>query len=133
MAENWNSTQPESVSDVIDPPKRYEIWTALFPDEAVIHGCRPVIIAGTNEDYGYVTIVPLTSKLCYKQKTTHILVDGYGLISTSRGLGELVTTLPGSCLVRRIGYLSQPFDRYALRHALAVHLGLSEFSFEEAV
>lgn len=47
-------------------------------------------------------------------------------MGTSRGLGEIVTTLTCDRLVHRIGYLSEPFDRFALRHALAVHLGLSE-------
>ena len=118
--------QTSCTAGVAGPPRRYEIWTMSFPAEAAIHGCRPVIIAGTNEDYGMVTVVPLTSKLCYRQKSTHFLVTGQGLVNVSRGLGELVTTLPNSCLVRRIGYLSEPFDRFALRHALAVHLGLSE-------
>lgn len=107
-------------------PQRYEIWTASFPEGGAIQNCRPVIIVGTNEEYGQVTVIPMTSRLCYRQKSTHVLVEGQGLNEAGRALGELVTTLPNWRLRHRIGYLSDPFDRYALRHALAMHLGLSE-------
>lgn len=92
----------------------------------MIRRCRPAIIVGTNVECGQVTVIPMTTKLCYKQKKTRVLVEGQGLKETDRALGELVTTLPSCCLSHRIGYLSEPFDRFALRHALAMHLGLSE-------
>ena len=108
-------------------PVRYEIWSVAFTENDVIHNCRPSIIVGTNPDSDMVTVVPLTSQLCYRQKSTHLLVEGHGLEQTSRGLCEFVVTVPASRLRRQIGYLSDSFDRYALRHALAVHLGLTEY------
>lgn len=108
-------------------PERYDIWVTSFRDDDVIHRCRPAIVVGVNEEFGDVTVVPLTSKLCYRQKPTHVLVNEQGLEITSRGLCELVVSVPGCRLLKRIGRLSDPFDRYALRHALAVHLGLNEY------
>ena len=126
MLTNETNTQTNCTAVSAEAPQRYEIWTASFPEGGAIGSCRPAIIVGTNEDCGQVTVIPMTTKLCYKQKKTHVLVEGQGLTETSRALGELVTTLPDSRLARRIGYLSDPFDRFAVRHALAVHLGLSE-------
>ncbi len=130
---NENCTQAECTAGAPIFPHRYEIWTMSFPEGAAIHGCRPVVIVGTNEEYGQVTVVPLTSKLCYRQKPTHILIEGQGLLSASRGLGELVTTLPSTRLVHCIGLVTDSFDRLALRHALAVHLGLSEYDAESCI
>ncbi len=127
MTTSENCTQTPCPETPFEVPRRYEIWTMTFPENASIHGCRPVIIVGVDDEYSLVTVVPLTSKLCYRQKSSHILVEGRPLACTSRGLCELVTTLPYHCLVRRIGYLTEPFDRYALRHALSVHLGLDEY------
>ncbi len=126
MTTNELNTQTPCPKTPFEVPRRYEIWTMTFPEDASIRGCRPVIIVGVDDEYSLVTVVPMTSKLCYRQKSTHILVEGRPLDCTSRGLCELVTTLSKSYLVRRIGYLSEPFDRFALRHALSVHLGLSE-------
>lgn len=126
MITNETYAQTTNPAVSLELPRRYEIWTASFPEGSVIRRCRPVVIVGTNEDCGQVTVIPMTSKLCYKQKKTHVLVEGQGLNETGRALGELVTTLPNCCLSHRIGYLSDPFDRMALRHALAIHLGLSE-------
>ncbi len=126
MTTNETITQTNCTAIPTEIPQRYEIWTASFPKGGAIQNCRPVIIVGTNEEYRQVTVIPMTSRLCYRQKSTHVLVEGQGLLSPGRALGEIVTTLPCSCLVRRIGCLTEPFDRCALRHALATHLGLSE-------
>ncbi len=125
MTTNETITQTNSAIPT-EIPQRYEIWTASFPDGGAIRSCRPAIVVGTNAECGQVTVIPMTDKLCYKQKVTHVLVEGQGLQNTGRALGEIVTTLPCSCLVRRIGYISEAFDRFAIRHALAMHLGLSE-------
>lgn len=126
MTTNESCMQTECATVPMEFPHRYEIWTVSFPEGAVIRKCRPAVIVGVNEECGQVTVIPMTSKLCYKQKRTHVLVESQGLNEPGRALGELVMTLPQNCLARRIGYLSDPFDRCALRHALAVHLGLSE-------
>jgi len=126
MLTNETNTQTNCTAVSAEAPQRYEIWTVSFPEGGAIGSCRPAIIVGTNEDCGQVTVIPMTTKLCYKQKKTHVLVEGQGLTGAGRALGELVTSLPDSRLVRRIGYLSEPFDRFAVRHALATHLGLSE-------
>ncbi len=124
---NETNAQTNCTAISAELPQRYEIWTVSFPDGGAIGSCRPAIIVGTNEDCGQITVIPMTTKLCYKQKKTHVLVEGQGLTEAGRALGELVTTLPNNRLSRRIGYLSDPFDRFAVRHALATHLGLSEF------
>ncbi len=126
MLTNEINTQTNCTAASAGFPQRYEIWTASFPEGGAIQNCRPVIIVGTNEEYRQVTVVPMSSRLCYRQKSTHVLVEGQGLNKEGRALGELVTTLPSWRLGHRIGYLSEPFDRYALRHALSIHLGLSE-------
>lgn len=105
-------------------PAAYEIWLATLNGHAVIDGCRPVIVVGTDEESGLVTVVPLSSQLTYPQKHSHALISGQGLDVTSRALCEHTTTLTHQALLRRIGILSDPFDRFALRRALAVHLGL---------
>lgn len=111
--------------NTIEYPAPYELWLAAMTDHAVISGCRPVVIVGRDEQGGLVTIVPFSTELSYPQKPSHFLACGQGLDLVSRGLAEHVTTLPRRLLLRRIGYLSKPFDRLALQHALAVHLGLA--------
>ena len=103
-------------------PARYEIWIAACKNHSVIQGCRPVIVIGTDEDL--ITVVPLSSQLTYPKKHSHALISGQGLDVTSRTLCEHISTLPRRVLLRRIGYLYEPYDRFALRRALAVHLGL---------
>ena len=103
-------------------PARYEIWIAVLKNYSVVQGCRPVIVVGADE--GLITVVPLSSQLTYPQKHSHALISGQGLDITSRALCEHISTLPRHKLLRRIGYLYELYDRFALRRALAVHLGL---------
>ena len=109
--------------------KPFEIWTASLPvrrDKRMKCGCRPVVVV-SEESYGelpYVSIVPLTSELTTQQLPSHVLLCSRYLDAPSRALCEQVTTLEKRALHRRIGYVEEAFDRFALRRALATHLNL---------
>lgn len=108
----------------------FEIWTASLPvrrDKRMKCGCRPVVIVSEEsyEELPYVSIVPLTSELTAQQLPSHVLLCSRYLDAPSRALCEQVTTLEKSALHRRIGYVEEAFDRFALRRALAVHLNLT--------
>lgn len=101
----------------------FELWIAK--DFLGDHGRRPVVVisAGEGSD-APVTVIPLTSNREKTQLPTHVLLSGQGLDHISRALCEQVTTIPKTMLTRRVGQIYEPYDRFALRHALAVHLGL---------
>lgn len=110
--------------------KRFEIWLADFlPAEGGIKaGRRPVVIVSSGETYSDLplrTVVPLTKNLTSHQLPTHVLLCCRCLDYPSRALCEQVTTLDKSCLHRRIGCVDDPYDRFALNRALAVHLNLT--------
>lgn len=111
--------------------KRFEIWTADMPkksDSSLKHGRRPVIIVSDDDyyvDLPYVSIVPLTKDLTTTQLPSHVLLCSRYLDQPSRALCEQITTLDKSCLHRRIGYVEEPYDRFAINRALAVHLHLT--------
>ena len=101
----------------------FELWIAK--DCWGNHGRRPVVVISPGEgDDCPVTVVPLTSNRETTQLPTHVLLSGQGLDYISRALCERVTTIPRQILIRRIGQIFEPYDRFALRHALAIHLGL---------
>ena len=102
--------------------RQFDLWTAH--DCLGTHGRRPVIILSTEEDANTITVIPLTSNRESTQLPTHVLLSEQGLDRTSRALCERVTTIHKAELIRRIGCIYEPYDRFALRHALAVHLGL---------
>lgn len=102
--------------------KPFEMWTAW--DCLGRHDCRPVIVISQEGDTDAVTVIPLTSDRESTQLPTHVLVSEQGLDHTSRALCEKVKTIRRKTLIRRIGCVYEPYDRFALRHALAVHLGL---------
>ena len=106
------------------PTKPYEIWTAR--DCLGRHDRRPVIVVSQEDGTDTVTVVPLTSNRESTQLPTHILLSEQGLDCTSRALCEMVKSVRRGTLIRRIGCVYKPYDRFALRHALAVHLGLRE-------
>ena len=109
--------------------KPYEIWLARLPKgcERHLRVRRPVVLVSEPTAEGWVSVVPCTSNLTDAQQPTHVLLQEQGLDRDSRALCERVQTVQDSCLVRRIGYVHQPFDRYALHHALACHFGLGVF------
>ena len=101
----------------------FDIWVA--EDCWGNHGRRPVVVISSREgDDSPVTVIPLTSNRETTQLPTHVLLSGQGLDYISRALCERGTTIPRPILIRRIGQISEPYDRFALRHALAIHLGL---------
>lgn len=110
--------------NTVEYPVPYEVWLVAMTNHSVINGCRPVAIVGCDEQSGLVTVVPFSTQLTYPQKPTHFLIQGHGLDCFSRGLVEHITTLPRHVLLRRLGFLDEPFDRLALQHALLFHFGL---------
>ena len=89
-----------------------EVYGVLY-DEA--HGILPVCA---------VTAVPLTSNRKAATLPTHVCLRGYGLAATSIAKCEQVMALDKSCLIRRLGEVSDWYDRLAIQHALAEQLGI---------
>lgn len=111
--------------------KHFEIWTADLPKKpgsSMKYGRRPVIIVSDDDcyvDLPYVSIVPLTKNLTTTQLPSHILLCSRYLDQPSRVLCEQITAVDKSCLHRRIGYVEDPYDRFALNRALAAHFNLT--------
>ncbi|MCF2615679.1 type II toxin-antitoxin system PemK/MazF family toxin [Oscillibacter valericigenes] len=111
--------------------ERFELWTAdlLFPKESGLKkGRRPVVVVSDGEtigDTGFVSVVPLTRELTKEQRLSHVLLCSRYLDYPSRALCEQITTVDKARLIRRIGYVEDPFDRFAINRALAVHLHLA--------
>ena len=110
--------------------KEFEIWVAdiaTFIGDRMKAGVRPVIIVDAEADKvedKMVTVVPCTTNLRFPQRPTHVLLQGQGLEEDSRVLCERIMTVDKRILQYRIGEVWRPYDRYAIRHALAVHMGL---------
>ena len=111
--------------------KRFEIWTADMPKSVgsfMKSGCRPVIIVSGDDGYAdlsFVSVVPLTKDLTSRQLPSHVLLCSRYLDHPNRALCEQIMTVDKSCLRRRIGSVEDPYDRFALNRALAVHLNLT--------
>ena len=111
--------------------KRFEIWTADLPflkGSTLKCGRRPVVIVSDDqsiEDNSSVSVVPLTKNLEGRQLPTHVLLCSRYLNHPSRALCEQVTTLDMTRLVHRIGYVEDPFDRFAINRALAAQFHLA--------
>ena len=88
--------------------RRFEIWLAR--DCFGKDGYRPVIVLSDDAESRTVTVIPLTS--------------GHGLAVPSRALCEQLRTVRRNTLIRCMGYVHEPFERLALAHATAAHLGL---------
>ena len=73
---------------------------------------------------GYRPVIPLTSDRESTQLATHIILSGHGLAVPSRALCEQLRTVRRNTLIRCMGYVHEPFERLALAHATAAHLGL---------
>ena len=103
--------------------KHFELWTADLPflkGSTLKCGRRPVVIVSDDqsiEDSSYVSVVPLTKNLESRQLPTHVLLCSRYLDHPSRALCEQVTTLDKTRLVRRIGYVEDAFDRFAINRA----------------
>ena len=107
-----------------------EILTAHLPTRKDGHlkcGCRPVIIMSEEsyEKLDHVSVIPLTRDLTTQQLPTHVLLCNRFLKLPSRALCEQVMPVEKTRLVRRIGYVDEAFDRFALRRAIATHLCLT--------
>ena len=111
--------------------KRFEIWTADLPALAGSSrkGIRSLVIIVSNDGpyatLSALTVVPLTKNLSSQQLPSHVLLCSQHLDHPCRALCEQITTVPKTCLRRRIGYVEDPYDRFALNRALAVHLNLT--------
>ncbi len=106
-----------------------ELWLANLPVTPghVQHGTRPVVIVSNDVANNYssiVTDVPLTSNRKAATLPTHVCLCGYGLAATSIAKCEQVMVLDKSCLIRRLGEVSDWYDRLAIQHALAEQLGI---------
>lgn len=111
--------------------KQHEIWLGDIPasdGDHVQHGFRPLLVVSNdaaNTHSPVITVVPLTSQLNKHRLPTHVLLREQGLYKNSIALCEQIITLDKSHLVRRLGYVYKNFDRLAIRHALAVQLGMA--------
>lgn len=111
--------------------KQHEIWLGNIPasdGDHVQHGFRPLLVVSNdaaNTHSPVITVVPLTSQMNKHRLPTHVLLREQGLYKNSIALCEQIITLDKSHLVRRIGFVYKSFDRIAIRHALAVQLGMA--------
>lgn len=116
---------------IYPPIKQHEIWLGNIPasdGDHVQHGFRPLLVVSNdtaNTHSPVVTVVPLTSQMNKHRLPTHVLLREQGLYKNSIALCEQIITLDKSHLVRRIGFVYKSFDRIAIRHALAVQLGMA--------
>ena len=106
-----------------------ELWLANLPVTPghVQHGTRPVVIVSNDVANNFspiVTAVPLTSNRKAATLPTHVCLCGYGLAAASIALCEQVMAVDKTRLVRRMGMVYKAYDRMALRHALAIQLGM---------
>lgn len=95
-----------------------ELWLANLPvtPGRVQHGTRPVVIVSNDVANNFspiVTAVPLTSNRKAATLPTHVCLRGYGLAATSIAKCEQVMALDKSCLIRRLGEVSDWYDRLA--------------------
>lgn len=111
--------------------KRFELWTAdmpKLPGSSLKSRRRPVIIISNDDCYvnlPFVSVVPLKKDLTTTQLPSHVLLCSRYLDHPSRALCEQVTTVDKSCLRRRIGYVEEAYDRFAINRALSVSLNLT--------
>ena len=113
---------------------KHDIWFATLPKAVpgnrVLSEPRPVIILSdetVNPNCPLVTVVPLSSRLDKPQDPTCVLITANKsshLDCNSRAQMTNITAIDKSLLRWRIGRVENAFERLALQHALAVHLGL---------
>ena len=119
-----------SVPKMVRSAQPFELWTASLPapqSPVLKCGRRPVVVV--SEDFcgeaSTVTVIPLTRNRTDAQRPGHVLLCSRFLDAPSRALCEQVTTIDHSRLVRRIGFVEDAFDRFAIRRALSTHLNLT--------
>ncbi len=111
--------------------RSFDIWLASLPEtggRSVQHGTRPVVVVSNDMANRYspaISVVPLTSNLKKKALPTHVFLRVPGLERASLALCEQVTTVDKSCLIRRLATVETTFQRMAIRHGLAVQLGMA--------
>ncbi len=109
---------------------QFDIWIAELPrtSQSVIKkGRRPVTVvsdSGTN-DGDIISVVPCTGQLELATQSTPVFLAQQGLDWPSIALCGQVMVLDRRRLLWRTGSVYREFDRLALRHALAVQLGLT--------
>ena len=107
-----------------------DLWLADLPAVPghVKHGVRPVLVV-SNDDFNAssptLTVVPLTSQRRTLTQPTHVCLRGYGLSVISVAQCEQVMTLDRSCFIRQLGRVANGWDRLAIQHGLARHLGIA--------
>lgn len=108
-----------------------DIWLADLPKQEgsrIQYGIRPVVIVSNetvNRFSPVVTAVPLTSNRCKEILPTHVYLSSKGLNVPSIALCDQTTSVDKSNLLHRLGHVDKPFEALALRHGLAVQLGLT--------
>lgn len=113
-------------------PSLWGVYLARFPAQIFRGGrlrrqIRPVAVV-SDASGGKVSVVPLSGREGRKDRSAHIQISGCGRRKHSWALCELVTTLSTKNLAVRLGTITEPYDRYAIRHALAEHLGIPEIT-----
>lgn len=127
MKNNISSVTPKKLFPAVS---QYEIWLADIPvmeNSHIQNGRRPVVIVSNdlaNTNSPVVTVVPLTARLRKLLLPTHVYLWGQGLDRASIALCEQVMALDKTHLLRRMGIVHKAYDRMALRHALAIQLGM---------
>ena len=110
----------------------FEIWLANIPiciGGAMNSGQLPVIIVAAEPDRigdPMVTIVPCATDLCARQRKTHVQLQECGLLPNSCVCCEHIMTVDKTLLWWKLGEVTDPYERYSIRHALACHLGIPE-------
>lgn len=105
-----------------------ELWMCLLPknDGSVQAGYRPVFVISNNKNNTYaptVNVIPLTTKMNKRQLPIHVELqeyEKYGLKKPSTLLVEQITTVPLSCLDKRIGRIEDEQTLDAIRDAINV-------------
>lgn len=113
--------------------KRFEIWLVIGSG-----GLYPAVVLSSDSACAaldYVTIIPLTTDLASWQLQSHVLISCHGLCEPHRALCEQITTLNKRAFSRRLGYVDEAFDRFAINRAVAnhLHLEITPYVKEESI
>ena len=106
-----------------------ELWLANLPVTPghVQHGTRPVVIVSNDIANNFSPVLMGAPRRTTRKPATlptHVCLRGYGLAATSIAKCEHIMALDKSCLIRRMGEVSDWYDRLAIQHALAEQLGI---------
>lgn len=115
--------------------KHFEIWMADLSSVQSGHmerEERPVVIISADDasaELPFVSVIPMTTNLTSRQRLSHVLLSSPVLGQPHRALCEQVTTLDKACMHHRIGYVEDPYDRFAINRALSVALNLPQTTY----